>query len=96
MRGNFRARFIARLAAIHTKHSYFDPMKTMTIRKFFRCPSFIKALRSGQSVLVTENGKPALVVTKLRKRRRKNREQIKSEARALCALAVPKLIALIP
>jgi hypothetical protein len=41
-----------------------DAMKTMTTREFFHSPVLAKSLRPGQSLLVTDNGKPHLIVTK--------------------------------
>jgi hypothetical protein len=69
----------------------FDAMKTLTTREFFHSPWLVKALRSGQSVLVTENGKPALVVTKAGKRPRRTRVQLEGEAREICPEATPKV-----
>lgn len=57
----------------------FDTMKTMTTREFFHSPGIVKALRSGQSVIVTDNGKPALVVTKSGQRPRRSRVDLERE-----------------
>ena len=66
-------------------------MKTLTTREFFHSPGLVKALRSGQSILVTDNGKPALVVTKAGKRPRRTRAQLEREARDICPAATPKV-----
>ena len=57
----------------------FDTMKTMTTREFFHSPGIVKALRSGQSVVVTDNGKPALIVTKAGKRPRRSLADLQKE-----------------
>src|SRR5205807_759211 len=68
-----------------------DTMKTLTTREFFHSPSIVKALRSGESAVVTDNGKPALVVTKAGKRPRKTRADLEREAREICPKAYPKV-----
>ena len=55
-------------------------MKTMTTREFFHTPGLIKTLRPGQSVVVTDNGKPSLVVTKPGRRPRKTLADLEREA----------------
>jgi antitoxin (DNA-binding transcriptional repressor) of toxin-antitoxin stability system len=65
-------------------------MKTMTTREFFHSPGIVKALRSGQSVVVTDNGKPALVVTKAGKRPRRSRADLESENREIFPDVRPK------
>src|SRR6266851_1146553 len=69
----------------------FDAMKTLTTREFFHSPGLVKALRSGHSILVTENGKPALVVTKVGKRPRRTRAQLEREAKEICPEPTPKV-----
>jgi len=69
----------------------FDTVKTLTTREFFHSPGIMKVLRSGQSVIVTDNGKPALVVTKAGKRPRRTRADLEREARAICPEAKPKV-----
>lgn len=69
----------------------FDTMKTLTTREFFHSPGLVKALRSGQSIVVTDNGKPALLVTKAGKRPRRTREDLEREAREICPEADPKV-----
>lgn len=59
-------------------------MKTLTTREFFKSPSIIKALRPGQSILVTEDGRHALTVTKANERPRKTRADLEREAREIC------------
>jgi antitoxin (DNA-binding transcriptional repressor) of toxin-antitoxin stability system len=54
-------------------------MKTITTREFFHSPGIVKALRSGQSVVVTDNGKPALIVTKAGTRPRRSRADLDKE-----------------
>ena len=66
-------------------------MKTLTTREFFHSPGIVKALRAGQSVIVTDNGKPALVVTKAGKRPRKTRADLEREAREICPNNKPKV-----
>jgi antitoxin (DNA-binding transcriptional repressor) of toxin-antitoxin stability system len=66
-------------------------MKTLTTREFFHSPGLVKALRSGQSIVVTDNGKPALVVTKAGKRPRKTRAELEREAREICPEPKPKV-----
>lgn len=68
-----------------------DAMKTLTTREFFHSPGLVKGLRSGESILVTDKGKPALVVTKPGKRPRKSRADLEREARAICPEARPKV-----
>src|SRR6266446_9637900 len=66
-----------------------DTMKTLTTREFFHSPGIVKALRSGQSVIVTDNGKPALVVTKTGQRPCKSRADLEREARETCPETKP-------
>ena len=58
-------------------------MKTLTIEKFLHSPSLAQTLQPGQSLLVTANGKPELIVTKTRKRPRKTAAELRREAREL-------------
>jgi hypothetical protein len=55
-------------------------MKTMTMREFYRSPGLAQSLQPGQSVMVTDHGKPSLLVTKTGKRPRRTVEQLKAEA----------------
>jgi antitoxin (DNA-binding transcriptional repressor) of toxin-antitoxin stability system len=66
-------------------------MKTLTTREFFHAPGLVKALRSGQSIVVTDNGKPALIVTKAGKRPCKTRAQLEREARDICPEPKPRV-----
>jgi antitoxin (DNA-binding transcriptional repressor) of toxin-antitoxin stability system len=66
-------------------------MKTLTVGEFFRSPGIIKTLRPGQSVVVTEDGRPALTVTKAGQRPRKTRADLEREAREICQRKGPKL-----
>lgn len=66
-------------------------MKTLTTREFFRSPGLVKALRPGQSIVVTDNGKPALTVTKAGERPRRSRAQLERENRDICPAATPKV-----
>jgi antitoxin (DNA-binding transcriptional repressor) of toxin-antitoxin stability system len=68
-----------------------DAMKTLTTREFFHSPGLVKALRPGQSILVTDNGKPALTVTKTGNRPRKSRADLEREALEICPDAKPKV-----
>src|SRR5260370_13497916 len=61
----------------------FDGVKTMTTREFFHSPGIVKALRSGQSVVVTDNGKPALIVTKAGQRPRRSLADLEKENREI-------------
>jgi hypothetical protein len=65
-------------------------MKTITTREFFDSPALVKSLRPGQSLLVTDNGEPDLVVTKAGKRAIKTLEDLRREASDLCSRKRPK------
>lgn len=67
-----------------------DAMKTLTTREFFHSPGLAKSLKPGQSFIVTDNGKPSLIVTKAGKRPRKTREDLNREAREICPDDKPK------
>ena len=58
-------------------------MKTLTMEKFFDSPGLAQSLLPGQSLLVTSDGKPELIVTKTGQRPRKTAQQMRREARAL-------------
>jgi len=68
-----------------------DAVKTLTTREFFHAPGLIKALRPGQTVVVTDNGKPAVTVTKAGQRPRRSREELERENREICPAATPKV-----
>jgi antitoxin (DNA-binding transcriptional repressor) of toxin-antitoxin stability system len=65
-------------------------MKTLTTREFFHSPGLLKALRPGQSIVVTDNSKPTLLVTKAGKRPRQSRQDLEREARQICPRDHPK------
>ena len=58
-------------------------MKTMTMEKFYDSPGLAQSLLPGQSLLVTSDGKPNLVVTKAGQRPKITAQQMRREARAL-------------
>jgi antitoxin (DNA-binding transcriptional repressor) of toxin-antitoxin stability system len=66
-------------------------MKTLTTREFFHSPGLVKSLRPGQSVVVTDSGKPSLTVTKAGQRPRKTRADLEREAKEICPEASPKV-----
>jgi len=66
-------------------------MKTLTTREFFHSPGLTKALRPGQSFLVTDNGKPSFIVTKAGQRPRRTRADLEREAREICPRDGPKV-----
>jgi len=61
-----------------------DAMKTVTTREFIHTPGLVKCLRPGQSLLVTDNGKPSFTVTKAGKRKHRTLEDLEREAREIC------------
>ena len=60
-----------------------DAMKMITTREFFHSPGLVKILRPGQSLVVTDNGKPALTVTRIGKRPRKTLADLEREAKEI-------------
>ena len=52
---------------MHVSH-----MKTLTLREFFHSPTLVKSLHPGQTLVVTSDGKPNLIVTKADTGRAKN------------------------
>ena len=58
-------------------------MKALTFHEFFRSPDMVKSLHPGQTLIVTSNGKPDLIVTKAGGRPRKKASQLQREAKAL-------------
>jgi hypothetical protein len=68
-----------------------DAMKTLTTREFYHSPGLAKSLKPGQSFIVTDNGKPSLIVTKAGKRPRKTREDLDREAQEICPDEKPKV-----
>jgi hypothetical protein len=67
-------------------------MKTLTTQEFFESPALAKELPVGESVLVTDDGKECLVVTKVVKPPRKTREQLEREAREICPNPRPQKV----
>jgi antitoxin (DNA-binding transcriptional repressor) of toxin-antitoxin stability system len=61
-----------------------DAMKTVTTREFIHAPGLVRSLRPGQSLLVTDNGKPSFTVTKAGERKFKTGEDLEREAREIC------------
>lgn len=59
------------------------PVKTLTMEKFFGSPGVAMSLAPGQSIVVTSDGKPELIVTKTPQRPSRTAEQMRREARAL-------------
>jgi len=59
-------------------------MKTLTTREFFHSPGLVKGLRAGESFVVTDNGRPALLVTKAGKRPRRTRAELDRLAAEIC------------
>jgi hypothetical protein len=68
-----------------------DAMKTMTTREFFHSPVLAKSLRPGQSLLVTDNGKPHLIVTKAGTRPVKTAADMRREAAEMFPGRRPKV-----
>jgi antitoxin (DNA-binding transcriptional repressor) of toxin-antitoxin stability system len=68
-----------------------DAMKTLTTREFFHSPGLIKSLRPGQSVVVTDQGKPSLIVTKAGRRPRRSLAELKRRAMEISPITEPKV-----
>ncbi len=68
-----------------------DTIKTLTTREFYHSPGLLKSLRPGESVVVTDNGKPTLTVVKAGKRPRKTRQDLEREAQEICPAGGPKV-----
>ena len=66
-------------------------MKTLTTREFFRSPELVKSLGPGSSLVVTDKGKPAFVVTKSGQRPVKTAEDLRREAREIFPDDRPKV-----
>ncbi len=66
-------------------------MKTITVRQFFRSPANVTALDPGQSLVVTEQGRPSFIVTKAPNRPRKTIEDLEREARYVSPKSGPKV-----
>ena len=59
---------------------YVKRVKTITTREFFHSPLTVKALHPGQSLAVTDNGKPSFVVTKAGKRPRRTLQELEEDS----------------
>jgi hypothetical protein len=68
-----------------------DAVKTLTTREFFHSPGLIKSLGPGSSLIVTDKGQPAFVVTKAGKRPIKTAEDLRREAREIFPGDRPKV-----
>lgn len=66
-------------------------MKTLTTQEFFESPTVAQELPVGETVLVTDDGKNCLVITKVIKPPRKTLEQIEEEARMVSPRSEPKV-----
>lgn len=66
-------------------------MKTLTTREFFHAPGLVKSLPPGQSLVVTDNGKPAFTLTKAGKRPVKTGADLRREAKELFPGRRPKV-----
>ena len=64
-------------------NSYVSQMKTLTLREFFHSPALVRSLHPGQTLVVTSNGKPDLLVTKAGRRPKKTAAELRKEAKAL-------------
>ena len=64
-------------------NTYVSHMKILTIREFFHSPALVKSLHPGQTLMVTSQGKPDLLVTKAGQRPRKTAVELRREAKAL-------------
>ena len=64
-------------------YRYVKRVKTITTREFFHSPLSVKALHPGQSLAVTDNGKPSFVVTKAGKRPKRSIDDLKKDAVAV-------------
>ena len=70
---------------------YVGRVKTITTREFFNTPALMKSLHPGQSLVVTDNGDPSILVTKAGQRPRKSAAQIDREARMISPRSTPKV-----
>jgi hypothetical protein len=68
-----------------------DAVKTITTREFFHAPSLVKSLQPGQSLVVTDKGTPAFIVTRAGKRRTKTRADLEREAAGISPGDGPKV-----
>lgn len=58
-------------------------MKTLSMREFFHSPTLVKSLHPGQTLVVTSNGKPDLIVTKAGSRKPRTAKDWRRRAREL-------------
>ncbi len=58
-------------------------MKTVTKREFYRTPALARSLRSGESVIVTDQGEPSFVVLKPGEPPRHTTQDLIAEAESL-------------
>jgi hypothetical protein len=58
-------------------------MKTLTTREFFHSPGLVKSLQPGTSLVVTDKGRAAFVVTKAGRRAVKTVDDLRREAREI-------------
>ena len=66
-------------------------MKTATTREFYHTPALVKGLRPGQTLIVTDDGKPSFTVTKAKERRIKTAADLRREATEICSPDRPKI-----
>ena len=66
-------------------------MKTLTSREFFQSPSVAQKMPAGETVLVTDNGKASLIVTKVVRPPRKTRADLEREAQQVSRRKGPKI-----
>jgi hypothetical protein len=65
-------------------------MKTISAREFYHAPALITSLHAGQSLMVTDNGRPNFIVTKAGRRPRKTVADLEREAREIIPRKAPK------
>jgi len=64
-------------------NNYVSRLKKLTLREFFHSPDLVRSLHPGQTLVVTSNGKPDLLVTKAGRRPKKTAAELRKEAKAL-------------
>ena len=79
------------MVAFLVSNSYVGQMKTVTAREFFHAPGLLKALRPGQSLIVTDNGAPNFTVTKAGTRPVKTVADLRREAAQIFPGRRPKV-----
>jgi len=55
-------------------------MKTITAKEFFHTPSMLRRSYPGQTLVVTDNGKPSVTVSKVGRRPRLSRAELAKRA----------------